>query len=478
MDDFDFLKWSAEAAKWADEYRSCLSDRPVRSQAAVGDTLRALPEEPPEEPEDFGAIMDDFRRLVPPGITHWQHPRFFAYFPANSSPASVIAEHLTAAIAANCMLWQTSPVGTEMEIRTLEWLAKMFALPEGWKGVIQDGASSATFAAAVTARERALDWQGMERGLAGGPVPRFYLSEHSHSSATKGLLLAGIGRENIIEVPTDGTGSMYPGALRDKVQADRKAGLVPAGVMAVVGATSIGVSDDLEELGKVVEEEGLYGHVDAAWAGSAALCPEHRGLLAGLERWDSYVFNPHKWLGTNFDLSAHFLKDASLQVRAMAAQPDYLRTQHADDTVDFSTWTAPLGRRFRALKLWFTIRAHGASGLREMIRNHVKWAQDAARKIEGEDGFELACEPKLSLFVFRHVPGGIGGAEADAHNRALLDAVNADGFCYLTQTVVDGRYAIRFQVGSMSTSERDVTESVDRVVGIARKTAGEGNPAG
>ena len=471
MKDFDFVKWANEATEWAAKYREGLEGSPVRSQAKKGDTLDALPKGPPEEPEEFRAIMDDFEKLVPPGLTNWQHPRFFAYFPANSSPASVVAEHLTTAIGANCMLWQTSPVGTEMEIRALEWLAQMCGLPEGWQGVIQDSASAANFAAAVTARERALGWTGMEKGLGECAKLRFYLSPNSHSSALKALLLAGIGRENSVAVPTLPSGSMDPDALRKAITEDRKAGMLPAGVMGVVGATGIGVSDDLEALGRVVEEEGLYGHVDAAWAGSATVCPEHRHLIEGLSRWNSYVFNPHKWLGTNFDLSAHYLRDPSEQIKTMSALPDYLRTQHEGDTVDFCTWTAPLGRRFRALKLWFVIRAHGVSGLREMIRDHVSWATEGASRIDGEQDFELACPPQLSLFVFRHMPEGMDEKKADDHNKALLDAINGDGFCYLTQTIVNGRYALRFQVGSMNAAKKDVDDSIERIVTIARDLA-------
>lgn len=468
MKDIDLAKWAKEAAEWSAKYRSEIGSMPVRSQARQGDTLAALPESPPEDAEEFGKIMDDFRQLVPPGLTHWQHPRFFAYFPANSLPASVVAEQLTAAIGANCMLWQTSPVGTEMEIRTMEWLSKMCGLPTNWRGVIQDTASSANFAAAVTARERALDWQGLEKGLSEGARLRFYMSPNSHSSATKALMLAGIGKDNAVMIPTLPSGSMDPEALHQAIDRDRKEDMVPAGVMAVVGATGTGVSDDLEAVGKVVEQEGLYGHVDAAWAGSAMVCPEHRHLIKGLERWDSYVFNPHKWLGANFDLSAHFLKDPDMQVRAMSATPDYLRTTHAQDTVDFCNWTPPLGRRFRALKLWFVIRAYGVSGLRGMIRNHIAWAQKAAETLRQEKDFEMVGAPQLAMFLFRHRPDL---PTANEHNERLLTAINDDGFCYLTQTMVDGNYCIRFQVGSTTTTEKDVHDSLGRICDIARKLA-------
>ena len=471
MDREEFKKWAARAGEWSADYRGSVGKRPVRSRARPGDTLAALPASPPEDAEDFGRIMDDFVKIVPPGLTHWQHPRHFAYFPANSRDESVIAEFLTAAMGVNCMLWQTSPVGTEMEVRMLEWLAQMCGVPDSWRGVIQDTASSANLAAVLTARERALGHEGSEEGLASRPSLRYYMSEHSHSSASKAIALAGVGRRNAVVVPTLPSGSMDPARLAGAIGADRKSGHLPACVMAVVGSTSTGGSDDLRALGEVVRGEGLYGHVDAAWAGIAAMCPEHRGLIDGLDRWDSYVFNPHKWLGTNFDLSAHYLKDPEAQVRVMSAQPDYLRTHHAEDTVDFSNWTAPLGRRFRALKLWFVIRSNGVEGLRKTVRDHVSWGREAAEELGKEEGFAIERGPNLSLFVFRHLPGGIDGERADAHNMALLEAINADGFCYLTPTKVDGRDALRFQVGTIACTRKDVQDSVARIAELARGLA-------
>ena len=471
MNEAEFVKWANKATKWAADYRAGLRGMPVRPRLKQGEILGKLPESPPENAEDFSAIMDDFCKIVPDGLTHWQHPRFFAYFPANADLASVVAEHLTAAIAANCMLWQTSPVGTEMEIRMMEWLAQLFALPTGWKGVIQDTASSANFAAVVTAREKALGYEGLTKGLGSFGRLRFYMSPHSHSSAQKALMLAGIGKDNAVEVPTLESGSMDPGALQVAIKKDRSAGFIPAGALAVVGSTSTGVSDDLDALGDVVRNEGLYGHVDAAWAGSAMVCHELRKMVKGLEKWDSYVFNPHKWLGANFDVSAHFLKDPSLQKRAMSVMPHYLRTQSEEEIVDFYTWTAPLGRRFRALKLWFVIRSKGASGLREMIRNHIKWAAEAAKLLTAEGDFKLLGKPSLALFVFRHTPGGLEAGMVGEHNHALCEAINTDGFCYLTQTEVDGQCALRFQVGSLSTTKKDVVESIDRIKSIARSKA-------
>lgn len=479
IDDAEYRKWSAAATAWIAAYRAGLRERPVRAQVEPGSVLAQLPASPPEQGEDFAKIFADFERLVPPALTHWQHPRFFAYFPANAIMPSVIAEQLTAAIAANCMLWQTSPAGTEMEIRMLEWLRELCGLPAGWQGVIQDSGSSGTLAAVLTARERALDWQGNERGLAGQPPLRMYYSRHAHVSVPKAIMLAGFGRDNAVAIELDASGSMDAGALERAIEADAAAGMKPAGVVATVGATSTGDSDDLRAAGAVVRRHGLYGHVDAAWAGSAALCPEHRPLLAGLEQWDSYLFNPHKWLGTNFDLSAHYLKDPAAQIRTFGAQPDYLRTEDVDRPVDFSSWTAPLGRRFRALKLWFVLRSCGAEGLRTMIRSHIAWAEEAERSLAAKPGFAICAPRRLALFLFRHEPAGLDAAELDAHNARLLQAVNDDGFLYLTQTRHAGRYALRFQVGSAATARADVLASVERIAAIAcsLNAPGKGRPA-
>ena len=469
MDEKEYLLWAQRISEWSANYRQGIDNYPVRSQAEPGATLATLPTTPPEAAENFDKIFADFERLIPPGLTHWQHPRFFAYFPANATLPSVLAEQLTAVLGANCMLWQTSPVGTEMEIRMLEWLAHLCDLPRSWQGVIQDTASSATLAAVLAAREKALNWQGLDTGLAAHPPLRFYCSEHNHSSIAKALALAGIGRRNMVIVPSLSSCSMDPEALRTAIESDRANNMQPVGVIAVVGATSTGVSDDLRSLGEVVTAEGLFGHVDAAWAGSAMVCPEHRHLLDGLELWDSYVFNPHKWLGTNFDLSAHFVKDHNDLFKTMAATPDYLRTQHTHGSIDFCNWTAPLGRRFRALKLWFVIRAYGGDGLRAMIRDHITWTAAAARDLTSEDDFELTSPVNLALFTFRHLPqSGMDLQAANTHNSKLLDAINADGFLYLTQTIIAERYVLRLQVGNATTTRQHVEASIQRIKEIAR----------
>jgi aromatic-L-amino-acid decarboxylase len=465
MDRESYRHWAHRAVDWVADYRAGIGDRPVRPAVQPGETLAQLPASPPERPEDFAAIFADFERIVPDAMTHWQHPRFFAYFPANAAPASVVAEHLVDGLAAQCMLWQTSPAATEMEIRMVDWLRQALGLPEGFAGVIQDSASTATLCAVLTMRERALEWQGNADGLAGQAPVRIYASDQTHSSIDKAVRIAGIGQANLVKVPTDPTLAMEASALREAIRADRAAGMLPAGVIICVGGTSVGASDRVGEIVAVAREEGLMTHVDAAWAGSAMICPELRDLWAGVEGADSIVFNPHKWLGAQFDCSVQFLRDPASQVRTVGIRPYFLETLGAGEVTDFSEWTVPLGRRFRALKLWFLMRAYGLDGLRGRIRNHIAWAQAAANRIAALPGFEIVTPPALALFSFRHAPDGV--EDLDAHNRRLVEAINADGRIYLTQTVHQGRFAIRFQVGQFDTSEADVMQACEVIAGIA-----------
>jgi aromatic-L-amino-acid decarboxylase len=468
MNGDEFGQWSRKAADWGVAYRESLRDRPVRAQSAPGEIAASIPAAPPEAAEAMEAIFADFEEKILPGMTHWQHPRFFAYFPANAAPVSVVAEYLVTVMAAQCMLWQTSPAATELETRVLDWLRQALGLPEGFHGVIQDSASSATLAAVLVMRERALAWQGNKAGLAGQPRLRVYCSGEVHSSIDRAIWIAGIGADNLVRIPVQGAQrGMDPAALEQAIAADRAAGLLPAGIIACVGGTSVGGTDDVAAVCAVAKVHGLYVHVDAAWAGSAMICPEFRPLWEGVEAADSIVFNPHKWLGASFDCSAHFVRDPESLVRTLAIQPEYLKTHGRDGIINYSEWSVPLGRRFRALKLWFLIRAHGLEGLRAMIRNHVGWARGLAARLERTPGFEIVTQPMLSLFSFRHrAPDGI---DADAHNIALVNAINDEGTIYLTQTRVDGRVAIRFQAGAFGTTKEDVAAAFDAIVAAAER---------
>jgi aromatic-L-amino-acid decarboxylase len=462
-----YAAWSKRIADWSADYLATLRDRPVRPRVKPGDTLAQLPEAPPEAAEAMETIFADFERIVPDAMTHWQHPRFFAYFAANAAPASMLAEQLANTMAAQCMLWQTSPAATEMETRMVDWLRSALGLPQGWRGVVHDTASTATLCAVLTMRERALGWRGLQSGLSREAAPRIYASAQTHSSVDKACRVAGIGQDNLVKIPTRSDYGMDPRALGTAIAADRAAGHVPAGIVICTGGTSIGACDPVAEIVAVAREEDLYIHLDAAWAGSAMICEEFRPLWAGVEGVDSLVFNPHKWLGAQFDCSVQFLKDPADQVRTLTLRPDYLETPGLDEVVNYSEWTVPLGRRFRALKLWFLMRAYGLEGLRTRIRNHIAWSREAEAAIADLAGFRIVTTGRFSLFTFRYEPPGEDG---DAATAALLDRINTDGRTYLTQTRHEGRYVIRFQVGQFDCTREDVMTAVAVIAELAGKT--------
>ncbi len=466
MSDFDLRFWSHKAADWTADYHESLDERPVRAQTQPGDIAKQIAAVPPEQAEAMEEIFSDFETIIPEGMTHWQHPRFFAYFPSNASPASIIAEQLAAAMSAQCMLWQTSPSATELEMKMVDWLRQALGLPEDFQGTFQDTASTATLCAVLTMRERALDWKGNVEGLFDKAPLRIYASGRTHSSIDKALWVAGLGQNNLVKIPTDDNFAMKPDDLRAAIKKDREAGLIPAGVVICIGGTSIGACDDAAAICAIAKEEGLFSHVDAAWAGSAMICPEFRYLWAGVEDADSIVFNPHKWLGVSLECSAHFVKDPATLVRTLAIQPEYLKTYGKDGIVNFSEWSVTLGRRFRALKVWFMMRAHGLEGLRTMIRNHVKWAVRLAEQLRAQNDFEIVTDPILSLFSFRYAPDGV--EDLDALNLKLVNAINDDGRIYLTQSVHEGQLVIRFMTGQFEMEEKDIDIAFETITEIAR----------
>ncbi len=448
MNHDDLRHWSKRAADWAHDYHASLRGKPVRAPLIPGAIARQLPPSPPEVGEPMETIFADFDRIVPPGLTHWQHPRFFAYFPANASPASMLAEQLANAIAAQGMLWQTSPAVTEIEQVMVDWLRQSLGLPCEFTGTIHDSATNATLSAILTMREQALEWAGLTQGLHGQPRLRIYASDQTHSSVDKAVRIAGIGQDNLVKIPTDASLSMVPEALHAAIAADVAAGFVPAGVVLCAGGTSVGAFDRIGDCITVAKAHDLPVHIDAAWAGSAMICPEFRSLWAGVEGADSIVFNPHKWLGAQFDCAVQFLRDPGPQVKTLGLRPTYLETAGREEVVNFNEWTVPLGRRFRALKLWFTLRAYGLEGLRVRIRNHVTWAQDLAVALARVPGVEIVTQPSLSLFSF--------ALTSDAATEALLTRINDDGRIYLTQTRHQGRFVIRVQVGQFDCTAQDV----------------------
>jgi aromatic-L-amino-acid/L-tryptophan decarboxylase len=465
----EFRRHGHALVDWMTDYLANVGRHPVRAQVRPGEIAAQLPAAPPARGEPMERIFADFEHILLPGMTHWQHPSFFAYFPANSSPPSVLAEMLTATLGAQCMLWQTSPAATELETRTLDWLRQLIGLPEGFAGVIQDSASSATLCAVLVARERATDWQAGEDGLGARPALAFYASEEAHSSVEKAIRIAGLGRRGLRLIPTDDDFAMRPVALAAAIREDRAKGRLPAGVVATLGTTGVGASDPLRPIGEICREHGLYLHVDAAWAGSALLLEEQRSLIDGTEHIDSFVFNPHKWLLTNFDCSAHFVRDARALVRTLSVLPAYLQSRETGQVIDYRDWGVPLGRRFRALKLWFVLRSYGVERLQAMLRNHIAWTAELAERIAAEADFELVTPPKLALLTFRYRPRAIDDEAAlDRLNERLLHTLNDDGRLYLTQTRVRGRYVIRFAIGQLYTTREHVQHTWAVITETAR----------
>lgn len=473
MDGEEFRREAHKLVDWMADYMARVEDYPVRAQVQPGDIAAKLPAGPPEAGEPMTDIFADFERDVLPGMTHWQHPSFFAYFPANSSPPSVLAEMLTATLGAQCMLWQTSPAATEMETRMMEWLRDMLGLPDAFQGVIQDSASSATLAALITARERVTDWRANEAGLCnlGGEGLRLtvYCSEEAHSSVEKAMKVAGYGRDSLRKIPTDDAFALRPNVLAAQIAADGAAGLTPACVVASIGTTGTGGVDPLAAVAEICEKHDIFLHVDAAWAGSVMLLPERRDCLAGIEGVDSFVFNPHKWLLTNFDCSALFFRDPAALQRSLALVPDYLKTPAHERVIDYQNWSVPLGRRFRALKLWFVIRSYGVTGLQAMLRKHLSLAEDLYGQVQQEADFEIVAPLSFALFNFRYRPPGLDDEAAlERVNQDLLERLNASGALYLTQNRVRGRFAIRFTVGQGNSEERHVTAAWQKVTETAR----------
>ncbi|MEO5616040.1 MAG: pyridoxal-dependent decarboxylase [Cypionkella sp.] len=447
MNHDDLNHWSKRAADWATDYHNGLRDRSVRAPLTPGAIAAQLTVAAPDAPEPMEVIFADFEQIVPGGMTHWQHPRFFAYFPANASPASMLAEQLANAMACQGMLWQTSPAATEIEQVMVGWLRQALGLPEGFVGTIHDSATTATLSAILTMREQATEFLVNIKGMS-GKVLRIYASAQTHSSVDKAIRVAGIGQDNLVKIPTDASFSMQPEALRAAITADQAAGMAPAGVVLCAGGTSIGAFDRIADCIAVAKAHGLPVHVDAAWAGSAMICPEFREMWQGVEGADSIVFNPHKWLGVQFDCAIQFLRDPTSQVKTLGLRPTYLETVGREEIVNFNEWTVPLGRRFRALKLWFTLRAYGLEGLRVRIRNHVTWAQESALALAAIPTVKIITQPILSLYTF--------ALSDDSKTENLLNRINDDGRIYLTQTRHEGRYVIRVQVGQFDCTREDV----------------------
>ncbi len=471
MDAETFRRHGHDVIDWVADYLATVDQYPVLPPVAPGEIRAKLPGSPPETGESMDAVLRDFQEIILPGVTHWNHPRFFAYFPANNSGPSILGELLSAALGVNGMVWQSCPSATELEEVVMEWLRQMLDLPAEFRGVIQDTASTSSICALLCAREELTDFAinsaGYAAQAAGKPL-RVYASQEAHSSVEKGLKIAGFGAENLVTVAVDGTYAMDPEDLKQWIERDRQRGFRPCCVVATVGTTSSTALDPVRSIGEVARRYGLWLHVDAALAGSAAILPEKRSILDGIELVDSFVFNPHKWLFTNFDCSAFFCRRPETLIRTFSILPEYLKTDRDREVANFRDWGIPLGRRFRALKLWFVLRSYGVVGLQARLREHLAMAQEFRRWVEESPDFELLAPVPLNTVCFRFNPGlrtgeALAREELDRLNKALMDEVNGSGRIFLTHTRLGDAFALRVSIGQTQTQLEHVKQAWDAI---------------
>ena len=448
---------------WIADYYKNMDSFPVLSQAAPGDIRELLPDQPPEDGETFEAVLADMNEKILPGITHWQSPNFFAFFPCNSTGPAILGDMLSTGLGVQGMLWATSPACTELETHVLDWLVDMLDLPEKFKstgnggGVIQDTASSATLCALVAAREKASNGKINETGFDG--TLRVYTSSQAHSSVEKAVKIAGIGKHNLRSIAVDNKFAMRPSELRRAIKQDIDEGLTPAFVCATVGTTSSTALDPLTEIGSICSEFGIWLHVDAAMAGSAAICPEYRFIQEGLEHAQSYCFNPHKFLLTNFDCSCFYVSDKDALIDSLSITPEYLKTKasESNSVFDYRDWQIPLGRRFRSLKLWSVIRHYGIKGMQAHIRQHMESAKALTEKINKDDRFELMAPTVLNLVCFRY-------KGSDEFNETLVQRLNDSGKLYLIHTKLNNKYTLRFSIGQTKTTWEHVLKAWELIL--------------
>jgi aromatic-L-amino-acid/L-tryptophan decarboxylase len=458
----EFRKYGKALVDWIADYHERIETYPVMSQARPGQVRAALPPNAPQNGESFDAMLRDVDKLIVPAITHWQSPNFFGYFPCNASFPSILGDLLSSGLGVQGMLWATSPACTELETHVLDWVAQMLALPKTFfssstgGGVIQDTASSSSLCAVLAGRERATNYLSNKKGCDGRLVA--YTSSQAHSSIEKAVRIAGLGDSNLRFIEVDENFAMRPDALAAAIKEDRAAGRVPCFVCATVGTTSSNAMDPVREIGKICREHGVWLHVDAAMSGTAALCPEFRKFQDGLELADSYCFNPHKWMFTNFDCDCFYVADRKALIQTLSVLPEYLRNKATESgsVIDYRDWHIPLGRRFRALKLWFVIRSFGVQGLQAKVRRHVELAQKFASWVREDKDFELAAPAPLNLVCFRHRRG-------DKVNQAIMDRVNQSGDLFFTHTRLRDKLTLRMSIGQTNTELQHVERAWRRI---------------
>ena len=458
----EFRRYGHRLIDWLADYQESLSDRPVMAKTRPGEVRDALPATPPDEPEEFGAVIEDLDRVVLPGLSLWQHPRFFGYFPANALPAGILADLVSTGLGVIGLSWQSSPAVTEVEEVVTDWLRQMLGLSPAWSGVIQDTASTSTLVALICARERATDYALARGGLQGETrTPRVYVSAHAHSSVDKGALLAGFGRLNLRLVPFDAKHAMRADALAEMVAADIANGDLPCAIVATVGTTATTAIDPVADIAAVAKRHGIWLHVDAAMAGSAMILPECRWMWEGVEGADSLVINAHKWLGAPFDCSVYYVRDPEHLMRVMSTNPSFLQSSVDGEVKNLRDWGIPLGRRFRALKLWFVIREQGVAGLQKRLRRDIANARHLAELVAAAPAWRVVSPVNLQTVCVRHHPlapdgSALSGEALDKHTTQWVEAVNRSGAAYLTPAILDGRWMARVSIGALATEAADV----------------------
>lgn len=456
----EFRRIGHQVIDWIADYRKKVEGLPVRSRLAPGDIKEQLPNTPPTRSESFDLIFRDLEELILPGLSHWQHPKFFGYFPGNGELSSVLGDFLSTGMGVLGLSWQSSPALTEVEEVTTDWMRQMLGLSDSWSGVIQDTASTSTLVALLCARERASEYSLVRGGLQGEKKPLIvYMSAHGHSSVDKAALLAGFGRENLRTIPYDETFAMKPEALEAAIKADKERGLIPAAIVATVGTTTTTAMDPIKAIAEVAKRHAVWLHVDSAMAGSAMILPECRWMWEGVENADSLVLNPHKWLGAAFDCSLYFVRDPQHLIRVMSTNPSYLQSAVDDKVKNLRDWGIPLGRRFRALKLWCLIREQGVEGLQTRLRRDIANAKWLEEQIRAKPNWKVLAPVPLQTVCVRYEPPGLEVESLDKHTLAWVEKINNSGEAYLTPAILDGRWMVRVSIGSLQT-EREHVEAL------------------
>jgi len=460
----DFRIFGHRLIDWIADYRTRLADLPVMSRSTPGEVKAQLPASPPQDPEGFEGVFRDLERVILPGLSHWQHPQFFGYFPANACLASVLGDYLSTGLGVLGLSWQASPALSELEEVVTDWMRQMVGLSSAWSGVIQDTASTSTLIALLCARERTSDHSLNRGGLQAEVRPLIvYTSDQAHSSVEKAALLAGFGRDNVRQIAHDADHALRPDALEETIRRDVAAGRRPCAIVATTGTTITTALDPLAALGAIARQFGMWLHVDAAMAGSAMILPESRWMWQGVEEADSVVLNAHKWLGAAFDCSLYYVKDAEHLVRVLSTNPSYLQSSVDDRVKNLRDWGIPLGRRFRALKLWCLIRSEGVAGLQARLRRDLANAKWLAEQVRSAPNWRVLAPVHLQTVCVRHEPPTYRGEELDRHTRAWVERVNRSGDAYLTPALLDGRWMVRVSVGS-ETTEREHVEQLWRLM--------------